>query len=580
MNYQELKNLVKHHCYLYYDINNPKISDAEFDKLYDSLSLMEERQGWKDYDSPTVKVGGKAGKIKHKYPLYSLKKVYSPEDVDSTFKVETPKIDGINVTLVYEEGKLVVGLTRGDGECGEDVTELVKTIVNIPKVLGTKIDMVINGECVTDNKVTNFRNYVSGAFGLDSVQEFRTRNVKFIAHDWLGMDLDYTMRMQIVKNYGFNTVFETELCARYPHDGRVFRLNSYKKSQELGWTSKYPRFAVALKERGLLTQTTTLEDVVWVIGRTGTVNPVGIVTPVVIDDALISRVTLHNIGIIEEHDLSIGDTIEIERAGGIIPHFMRVVKKTLSNSKITARHAEEQLRIETYRSGPKLMCKNPEKHNTNKILQHFIQTMKIKGLGPATVAKMGFTHPLDIYDNPDWEKLGAVGKKIKIEVENSLQKPYYTVLVALGIPGVGEAAAKKIVAKLPTFRRLRDIEYTQVDGIGTRTTENILIWLDVNEDWVDSLPLKLEADQNATVENTHNLGKKVCITGKLDKTREELEEILVAHGYSVVKKVTQDLYMLITGGETSSQKYNQAVKYGIPVLDYNKNKDLVLNGQF
>lgn len=580
MNYQELKDLVKHHCYLYYDINNPKISDQEFDKLYDSLELLEEKQGWKDYDSPTVKVGGQAGKIRHKFPLYSLKKVYSHDEVDPQFTVETPKIDGTNITLVYEKGSLVVGLTRGDGNCGEDVTHLVRTITNIPQKLSSSTNLVVNGECVTDNEVTNFRNYVSGAFGLDSAEEFKTRNIKFIAHDWLGIDLDYTVRMELIKGYGFNTVFDRELCSKYPHDGKVYRIESYKKSLELGWTSKYPRFAVALKERGLLTQTTKLNNVIWVVGRTGTVNPVGVIEPVMLDDALISRVTLHNIGIIEEHELAIGDTIEIERAGGVIPKFIRVVERTLTRTKITPRHAEEQLKIETYRVGPKLFCKNAESFNANKTLEHFVKVMEIKGLGPANIEKIGFKHPLDIYNNPNWEILGAVGKKIKIEVEKSLQKPYHIVLAALGIPGVGEATAKTIVDRIPTFNKLRDVEYTAIEGIGPKIIDNILSWLDINEDWVTTLPLQLGSDFTADSINKPSNNKKVCITGKLDMTRSELAAILTSHGYTVTNSVTQKHYMLIANGEEESVKYRQAVKYGVPIINYNEHKQLIVNGQF
>ncbi len=330
MNYQELKELVKKHCHLYYDVNRPEISDQEFDRLYDTLEAFEDAQGWADYDSPTKKVGGTSGKVKHKYKLFSLRKVYDQEDINPSFKIKTPKVDGANISIIYVDGKMVLAMTRGDGEFGEDVTHLVKHIQNVPTtVKSTHKELVINGECVTDNEVTNFRNYVSGALGLDSAEEFKTRNIKFIAHDWLGVDIDYTARMSVVKAMGFNTVFDTEFCSKYPHDGEVYRLDSYKESVELGWTSKYPRFSVALKPRGLLTAIAELQNVVWVVGRTGSVNPVGIVSPITLDGAVITRVTLHNIGIIEEHELALGDIIEIERAGGVIPKFLKVIDRTV-----------------------------------------------------------------------------------------------------------------------------------------------------------------------------------------------------------------------------------------------------------
>ena len=581
MNYQELKTLVKHHCYLYYDVNQPELSDEDFDKLYDTLEDMEDFQGWADFDSPTRYVGGKPGKVKHMYKLYSLKKVYDKEEVDTSFTVVTPKIDGANVTLYYFDGELRLALTRGDGEFGEDVTALIRTVTNIPRKLATNTkELVVNGECVTDNEVSNFRNYVSGALGLDSVEEFKTREIKFIAHDWLGIDINYKARMEVVKSAGFNTVFDSDLCSKYPQDGVVYRLDSYKESINLGWTSKYPRFAVALKPRGVTTKQTQLQNVIWVVGRTGTVNPVGIVSPVTLDDAIITRVTLHNIGIIEDNDLALGDIIEIERAGGVIPKFLRVVERTLTNTKITASNAEEQLGVKTYREGPKLYCEDAESHSKSKMLEHFIETMKIKGLGPASVKKMGITHPLEIYQDQDWSKLGKNGAKVELEVAKSTSVPYHIVLAALGIPQVGPVLAERIAAKIPSFKRLRDIEITEVPDVGPKTVESILSWVDVNEEWVLELPLNLEKD--LTVKDVAMpRNKKVCITGKLDITRDKLAEILTNLGYTVTDTVTKDLYALISGGGTTTgRKHKMAEKYGTRIIEYETNRENILAGLF
>lgn len=581
MNYQQLKDLVKRHCRLYYDLNRPEISDQEFDDLYDKLEALEVKQGWADYDSPTRKVGGTAGKVKHPFKLYSLKKVYDINEIDSDFSVELPKIDGANVTIVYRNGNLSLALTRGDGEFGEDVTHLVRTIDNIPtKIKTTQAEVVINGECVTDNEVTNFRNYVSGALGLDSAEEFKSRNIKFIVHDWFGIDIDYKARMTIVKTFGFDTVFDKAICGKYPKDGVVYRLDSYKESMRLGWTSKYPRFATALKPRGVLTTTSVLEDLVWVIGRTGTVNPVGIITPASLDGAVITRVTLHNIGIIEEHGLSLGDTIEIERAGGVIPKFIKIVSKSNLNSQITSKHAEEQLGIKTYRVGPKLYCEDHEQFSTIKLLEHFIKTMGIKGLGPASIRKMNLTHPLDLYKDQPWTDLGANGSKIKEEIQRSKEKPYKIVLAALGIPLIGLTVAEKIVSKIPRFDRLRDVENIKIEGIADKIIENILTWLEVNEHWVSELPLNLSEELTvASLEKPARKYKKICITGKLDMTRQELKDILVNHGYDVKDVVSRDTYALITGGDSTSSKYLKAEEYGIRIINYIENKDKIVSGQ-
>ena len=472
-----------------------------------------------------------------------------------------------------------MGLTRGNGEQGTDVTHLVGMLKGAPTRITTEDDeVVINGECVTDNDVENYRNYVSGAIGLDSPAEFAERNIKFIAHDWLGVTMNYTTRMKVVKNMGFYTVFDDDSW-NYPRDGVVYRTDSWDREQGAGWTSKYPRFAVALKEREIETAITTLQDVLWVVGRTGAVNPTGVVDPVVLDDATISRVTLHNIGIIEEHNLGLGDMIKIERAGGVIPKFLGVVEHSAHGIKITKSHAEQTIGSETKRDGPRLMVADKNNISSVKFLEYFIRILEIKGLGPASVQKMGLTHPIDLYENQNWDKLGANGAKVEAEIERTKTKPYDIVLASLGIPGVGRRASKLIVSKIPAFRNLRDIETTDIKGVGPSTVESVLSWLDENEEWVTTLPLQLE--QNVTVEEVVGTpARKVCITGKLDMTRKDLADRLESKGFKVTSTVTKDCYALITGGDNTSSKYKRAVTLGVNIIDYWSSQKDVINGDF
>ena len=580
MNYKELKQLIQKHNQAYYDNSASMITDAEYDQLYDKLESMEKAQGWRDHDSPTKHVGGAAGKITHPYKLYSLRKIYEgEEELEPWMDVKVPKIDGTNLTLIYRRGKLKMGLTRGNGEQGTDITHLVGMLKGAPTTIDLDYDeVVVNGECVTDNNVENFINYVSGALGLDSPSEFAQRNIRFIAHDWLGISMDYEPRMKILKNAGFFTVLE-EQAWDYPKDGIVYRCNSYAKSQQLGYTSKYPRFAVALKQRMTETATTTLQDVLWVVGRTGTVNPTGVVDPVVLDDATISRVTLHNIGIIEEHGLGLGDTIQIERAGGVIPKFIGVVDHSEHGIKINKNHAEQTIGVQTKRDGPRLMVTDKNNISSIKFLEYFIRILEIKGLGPASVKKMGLTHPVDLFEDQNWDKLGANGSKVEAEIERTKTKPYDIVLASLGISGVGRRAAKLIVSKIPAFRNLRDIETTEIKGIGPSTVESVLSWLDENEEWVHTLPLQLE--QNVTVEDVVGTpARKVCITGKLDMTRNDLGDRLDKLGFKVTSTVTKDCYALITGGDTTSSKYKRAVTLGITIIDYWSSQKNVLSGDF
>jgi len=578
MTYEELKELVAHHCHLYYDVNRPELSDTEFDQLYDKLVKVETSQGWHDSDSPTVRVGGVAGKVRHPYKLYSLRKVYDEEEIEDKFIVETPKMDGANLTIIYKNGKPSMALTRGNGEFGEDVSHLLPGILGIPEYIAG--DVAVNGECVTDNDVDNFRNYVSGALGLLDLEEFRSRNIRFIAHELLGVTMNYTNKMKILSGSLFHTVFDEELCSKYPQDGLVYRIDDWKECERLGYTSKYPRFAVALKEKESLTATTTLQDVIWVVGRTGTVNPTGIVDPVELDGATVSRVTLHNIEFIESHDLGLGDLIQIERAGGVIPKFNRVLQHSQHNLKIKQRHAEESIGHALRKVGPKLFVTDASQHSTSKLLEHFIKTLEIKGLGPASVSKMGLLHPIDLFDNQDWSILGANGEKVVAEIERSKTKPYELVLASLGIPGVGKRASKLIVKHIPSFDRLREIETVQIHGIGPKTVENLLVWLDTNEEWVYGLPLQLEQNQSIDFESDSSEVRKICITGKIDMTRNELAEMLEGKGFKVTNTVTKDCYALITAGDTSSSKYKKADTSGIKIVDYWENRTEVLNGAF
>ena len=581
MKYQELKEIVLKHNKLYYTDHHSEISDEEYDILYDKLEAVEEAQGWADPDSPTVVVGSHAGKLKHPYQLYSLKKVYDKTEIENEFKVITPKLDGTNLTIIYSDGQFQRAITRGNGEYGDDVSHLMIHCKGVPEyIVGSLKNFIVTGECVTDNKVDNFRNYVSGALGLKDEKEFESRKIRFIVHDFLGTELDYTVRMGLVEKMGFHTVFDENLCGQYPQDGVVYRIDNWKRCNQLGYTSKYPRFAVALKERGELTAETVLQDVIWVIGRTGMVNPVGIVDPVVIDGATIGRVTLHNIGFIEEHKLGLGATIEIERSGGVIPKFNRVLKHFSSSTRIEQRHAEEAVGYSLRRVGPRLYCSDESQYDSVKGLEYFIRILEIKGLGPKSIAKLKLNHPTDLYRSQEWQTLGVNGNKILAEIERSKSKPYNQVLASLGIPGVGRGTARRIVAHIPQFNRLREIELAQINGIGPKTVESILAWLDINEEWVATLPLQLEQDQSVdAVLQSHGV-KKVCVTGKLDMTRNEIADILNEFNYNVTNTVTKDCYALITADTTTkSSKMTKAQQLGIKIINYWDNRSEIMNGK-
>ena len=580
MNYQELIEKINNYNYHYYDLSESIVSDEEYDSLYDALVSYEKSQGWKDNNSPTLRVGNDKGKVKHYCKLYSLNKVYNSEEINDNFIISTPKIDGANLCVIYKKGKLHLALTRGNGEYGDDVTYLATNITNMPSNIPLNEDVVVVGECVTDNDVTNFRNYVSGALGLKNTEEFKSRNIVFIAHDWLQVEKDYTDRMNMLEEFGFSTVLN--VSDKYPTDGTVYRVNDYSKEKLLGYTSKYPKFAVALKKRETETAVSTIQEIIWSIGRTGAVTPVAVIDEVILEEAKINRVTLHNYGMVVSHNLKPGDTIEIERAGSVIPKFIKKIVDNNHSYKITKELVEKEIGCETrLENNIRLVTVDRDKNHDIKQLEYFIKIMGIKHLGPASLEKTKLSSIPDLYTYKDWKLLGANGEKIKEQIEISKTKPYHVVLASLGIPGVGLSTSKLIVKEIPKFENLAEIQNANIKNVGAKTKENVLNWLPTNQEWVYTLPVSLEEKiENINISTTSsNNDILVCITGKMDMTKKDLEDILATYNIQTSSTLTKKCNFLINAGEGTSSKCKKANEYGVVILDYWKEKSKILKGQ-
>jgi NAD-dependent DNA ligase len=294
-----------------YYAGEPIISDEEFDKL-------AEYHGYESVGAPVV-----GDRIAHAFPMWSLQKCYDDEPLIALpgMTVTTPKLDGAAVALYYVYGKLSLAITRGDGKEGQDITD--KMFMLAPDTIkSTEPLLQITGEVVAPKTVENARNYAAGALNLKSVEEFHSRALTFISYGMKPYKYDcWSEDLSYLHDNGFHTVMDSE-WEEYPHDGSVYRLNDYEKFDELGYTSKHPRGAFALKERkgGVVTK---LLDVDWQVGRSGIVSPVALLEPVVIGEATVSRATLHNIKYIRELDLEVGCLVEVVRSGEIIPRIVR-----------------------------------------------------------------------------------------------------------------------------------------------------------------------------------------------------------------------------------------------------------------
>ena len=314
---ENLKAVLQQAATDYYN-GNPTMSDTAFDRLVE-LSGYEE-------------VGTSSGgnRIPHMYQMYSLQKLFSNEastkDPFNNYKgavVVSPKLDGAAVSLLYIGGQLHRALTRGDGRKGLDITNHISTLVPTElDSLRTHDAVMVTGEVVAPKVIKNARNYAAGALNLKDTTEFQTRDLHFIAYglqeSWNEL---WTEDLMFLSESGFDTVTQSN-WTQYPDDGLVFRIDSHKEFNERGHTSHHPRGAYALKQiqQGV---ETTLNDVVWNVGKSGVVAPVAILEPVEIDGAMVSKATLHNMRYIVDLDLEIGCQVEVIRSGEIIPRIVR-----------------------------------------------------------------------------------------------------------------------------------------------------------------------------------------------------------------------------------------------------------------
>jgi len=309
----DLIKVLEYACQQYYNEGKSFLTDDEYDSLAESINF-------KTVGAP-VQDG-----IEHVYRMYSLQKFYLGEDSTPPFNIgiETIKLDGAAIALTYFNGKLVRILTRGDGKRGQDISHLIGGFKSIPSTIDQEGIIQITGEVVAPKSIENARNYAAGALNLKSLTEFKQRDLTFVAYGvYPFLKKTYISDMRTLTDFGFITVLEHEL-SEFPTDGVVVRLNTNSEYMKAGFTSTHPKGAYALKERkeGVIT---TLEDVIWQVGKSGVISPVGLIKPVKVGDATVSKATLHNIKYINELGLEIGCKVEVVRAGDIIPRITRRV---------------------------------------------------------------------------------------------------------------------------------------------------------------------------------------------------------------------------------------------------------------
>lgn len=641
-----LTNEINKHRKLYYIENNPEISDYQYDMLEKELQKLEnEFPQFKLPYSPTLRVGGEPvdnfETITHIVPMLSLDNAYSfseLKDFDNKIKKEINenfqysvelKIDGVSLSLIYNDGLLFQAITRGDGEKGDNIIENAKTIKSIPLKIENENfkNITVRGEVFlsfsqfekinkkredkNEQLFVNPRNAAAGSIRLKDPKITYERNLQMFCYQIIGNSnqLPSTQfeRLNLLKSLGFNTNPETKLASNieevfeicenlekikekldYPVDGVVIKVNNINLWEKIGTTSKFPKFAIAYKFKAEQA-TTKILDVTFQVGRTGVITPVAELEPVFLAGTTVKRATLHNFEEIEKKDIRINDIVFIEKAGEIIPKVIKVVE-----SKRTGKERKIEIpkncplcnsKTEFLEEEVALRCTNKNCKGVliNSIL-HYVSrnAFNIQGFGVSLVEKLVELQLLknvaDIYSLTkeqisSIERMGDKSAENLIkEIENSKNLGLSRLLYALGIRFTGEKAAKLIAEK---FKNLNNVinatvsELSEIDGIGEKTAKSVKSYF---EDYENMLIIKkiienkVKISEEITERDTLLKDKTYVLTGELKNfKRKEAKELLEKLGGKVTSSVSKNTTAVIVG-ENPGSKLTKANQLGIEIL--------------
>ena len=513
---------------------------------------------------------GTAGSILHRQPLTSLKKCFVGEDTFPDLggkTIELPKLDGLALSLFYKRGKLVSAATRGDGKSGQDVTEKILATNCVPTFLeGCPEEYQVDGEFVCPAEFPNARNIAAGALvHIKSLSDFvirhKAHNFEFYAYRvGVGYKPSFTEDMLYLKRIGFNTVLDVEE-GKWPCDGKVIRLEDNNKYYTSGITGNCTNGGFAIKTRKDSVKT-ILKDVIWQTSPKGRVSPVGILEPVDIDGAIVSRVTLHNVNFIRKAEVKYNACVGVIRAGDIIP---RIMSCEGGDSDILIPDTCPDCGSELEYDDTYLTCVNIEcPAQCSKLVSHFFSSLGVKGFGvktsekfgllPAEIVKLPLSSYNDIIGNTVGRKLFDQVSKLKEGVKQE------ELLVAMSIPSIGKTTAPK----LPDIHTWP--ESLEQANIGKAAKEKILSWFYTTfaDLWKNEWPLPvLKKTENTVVKS----GIKVCVTGKVSGyTRDSLHARLLELGLEPTSSVTSKVGYLLCEQPSTSSSYTKAQSLNIPIV--------------
>lgn len=648
---QELHELLNQYNYEYHVLDKPSVPDAEYDRLMRELiQLEEEFPELQTGDSPTVRVGGQVlesfHKVEHRIPMLSLGNAFNEQDLrdfdrrarqavgDSISYVCELKIDGLAVSLRYEQGRFVQGSTRGDGTIGEDITVNLKTIRSIPLRLKKAIDIEVRGEAFMPRKsfeklnaarleneeepFANPRNAAAGSLRQLDPKIAASRNLDIYLYaiaDSTNLGIDsHSEGLDMLDEVGFKTNPERRRCASveeildyitewtekrpalaYDIDGIVIKVDSFDQQDELGFTAKSPRWAIAYKFPAEEV-TTKLIDIELSVGRTGVITPTAILEPVRVAGTTVQRASLHNEDLIREKDIRIGDTVVVKKAGDIIPEVVNVLveKRTGDEPEFYMPTHCPECESELVRLDGEvaLRCINPKcPAQIREGLIHFVSrnAMNIDGLGEKVISQL-FDEKLisDVADLYTLTKeqlinLERMGEKsadnLLAAIENSKSNSLEKLLFGLGIRHVGAKAAKTLAQHFETMEKLQVAtreELTAINEIGEKMADAVVTYFELSEvhELLNELReyginMEYKGPKLVSVEDSDSYfaGKTIVLTGKLEQlSRNEAKSEIEALGGKVTGSVSKSTDLLIAG-EAAGSKLTKAQDLKIEIWD-------------
>ncbi|WP_294960501.1 NAD-dependent DNA ligase LigA [uncultured Flavobacterium sp.] len=648
---QALRNELNQHNYNYYVLDNATISDYDFDiKLKELQDLENKHPEFFDENSPTQRVGGAVTKnfktIAHQYRMYSLDNSYSKEDlldwenriqkvlgnVSLQYTCEL-KYDGASISITYENGKLVQALTRGDGFQGDEVTTNIKTIKSVPLHLkGNYPDKFdIRGEIILpfagfekmnqelieigETPYSNPRNTASGSLKLQDSAEVAKRPLECLLYFVTGNSLPFKTQyegLELARSWGFKVPKEAKLVNSmhevfdfidywdvhrhnlpYETDGVVVKVNSIQHQEELGYTAKSPRWAIAYKFKSEQVST-KLKSISYQVGRTGAITPVANLEPVQLAGTIVKRASLHNADQIEKLDIRINDTVFVEKGGEIIPKIIAVdLDKRPENSEPTHYIAYcPECHTELVRNVGEANHYCPNFYGCPPQIigriQHYIsrKAMDIEGLGGETVAllfKNGLVHNYaDLYELKveDILHLERMAQKSAENLVNGVQKskeiPFESVLFALGIRFVGETVAKKLAKHYKNIDALSQaslMDLVLVDEIGERIAKSVIEFFENEEnrkiiERLKSYGIQFEIEEKINPNATDKFaGKTFVVSGVFSQfSRDELKKAIEDNGGKVGSSISAKTDFVVAGDNMGPAKLEKATKLNITIL--------------